>query len=436
MIKASNDNKQAKRKSLISVPMVALTILAAAGLATGGWLALQSPEQDPLATQTIVMEVGDQRTLETALSNAFTVTASLDGAATIAEDTYLITANAVGQSTILAKDSVTGEEQLFYVNVVADRNTAAGTNANSDDTTTTSTTSSAATTTTTTESTTEGTTTTVSLPPGSVTGIELTFYNVNLAIGQSKMPIVTMLPSDATDKSEKWTTTDEAVATVDELGNITAVGAGTCTVRVTSVNNPAVYAEVTVTVKDPNGSSTGQANITTSNGVTFVDGILIANKTYGLPASYAPGVNADAKAAFERMQTAAAMEMMTLTIVSSYRSYETQQILYERYCNRDGQAAADRYSARPGHSEHQTGLAFDINNASSSFDDTPEAQWLAENCWRYGFIIRYPEGKEDVTGYQYESWHIRYLGEEKARAVYESGLTLEEYLGITSEYAS
>jgi LAS superfamily LD-carboxypeptidase LdcB len=126
---------------------------------------------------------------------------------------------------------------------------------------------------------------------------------------------------------------------------------------------------------------------------------------------------------------------ITLWICSGYRSYSYQSKLYNNYVYTDGKAAADTYSARPGHSEHQTGLAADINSADESFAGTPEAKWLAANCWKYGFIIRYPKGKESITGYIYEPWHIRYLGKENAKLVYESGLTLEEYLGIDSVYS-
>jgi LAS superfamily LD-carboxypeptidase LdcB len=167
-----------------------------------------------------------------------------------------------------------------------------------------------------------------------------------------------------------------------------------------------------------------------------VQGIMIANKTYALPATYNPGLQKAAQDAFNEMQTAAAKEKLQLTICSGFRSYSTQKALYDKYVNRDGKAAADRYSARPGHSEHQTGLAMDINMASSKFDNTPEAKWLAENCWKYGFIIRYPQGKENITGYMYESWHVRWLGKDLAKKFYDSGLTLEEYLNIDSVYAA
>lgn len=180
--------------------------------------------------------------------------------------------------------------------------------------------------------------------------------------------------------------------------------------------------------------TTDTAGIKTINGITYIDGVLIVNKTYSLPKDYNPGVDATAENAFKKMQSAAAAEGLNIYISSGFRSYDYQSGLYERYASRDGYAAADRYSARPGHSEHQTGLAFDLNSIDDSFADTREGRWVAENCHKYGFIIRYPKGKEEITGYMYESWHIRYLGVDMATKVYESGKTLEEYFGITSEY--
>lgn len=181
--------------------------------------------------------------------------------------------------------------------------------------------------------------------------------------------------------------------------------------------------------------TTPKNTIVKKNGVTYVNGILIANKTYGLPSTYNPGGLTKATYnAFLEMKRAAAKDGINLWICSGFRSYSTQSWLYNSYVNRDGRAKADTYSARPGHSEHQTGLAMDINNASSSFNNTREARWLANNCWKYGFIIRYPNGKQSITGYKYESWHVRYLGKDMAKKVYNSGLCLEEYLGITSRY--
>ena len=117
-----------------------------------------------------------------------------------------------------------------------------------------------------------------------------------------------------------------------------------------------------------------------------------------------------------------------MPLLSGYRSFDYQDKLYRKYAAADGVAAANTYSAWPGHSEHQTGLAFDIGSINNNYGNTPAGKWLAAHAHEYGFIIRYPKGKEGVTGYQYEPWHVRYLGVELATKVYESGLCLEEYL--------
>ncbi len=170
------------------------------------------------------------------------------------------------------------------------------------------------------------------------------------------------------------------------------------------------------------------------NGITYVDGIMIANKTYTLPADYDPGVKKEAAEALAEMQNAAAAEGLSLYIVSGYRSYYTQKTVYSGWADRDGTEKADTYSSRAGHSDHQTGYTFDLNSLDQSFADTREGIWLAEHCAEFGFIIRYPKDKEMYTGYVYEPWHVRYIGKEKAKIITESGLSLEEYYGITSDY--
>lgn len=185
------------------------------------------------------------------------------------------------------------------------------------------------------------------------------------------------------------------------------------------------------------GTSSKGYTIAKKNGIFYVDGILIANKTYSLPKTYSPGGLLNIfNTNFNTMKNAASKDNISLRVVSGFRSYNTQATLYNNYVKQDGKANADTYSARPGHSEHQTGLAADINSASDSFNNTKEAKWLNENCYKYGFIIRYPKGKEKETGYMYESWHIRYVGVELATKLYNNGnwITLEEYLGITSKY--
>lgn len=140
--------------------------------------------------------------------------------------------------------------------------------------------------------------------------------------------------------------------------------------------------------------------------------------------------------ALEMLITAATEEGMNLSMTSGYRSYELQEQIYDEQVAALGQEAADALVARPGHSEHQSGLAVDLYSedqpgciATACFGDTPEGLWLEENAAEFGFIIRYPEGAEDITGISYEPWHLRYLGEETALAVHEADLTLEEFWG-------
>lgn len=173
------------------------------------------------------------------------------------------------------------------------------------------------------------------------------------------------------------------------------------------------------------------------NNIYYIDGILIANKSYSLPKSYAPGgLLSIFNNNFNNMKKDASNSSISLNVISGYRSYIRQSSIYNNYVNKDGKVKADTYSARPGHSEHQTGLAADINSLSTSFINTKEGKWLNDNCYKYGFIIRYPKGKESITGYMYEPWHIRYVGVELATKLYNSGnwISLEEHFGITSKY--
>ena len=137
-----------------------------------------------------------------------------------------------------------------------------------------------------------------------------------------------------------------------------------------------------------------------------------------------------AKAMFE----AAKEEGIILLGASGYRSYEVQEILYNSRVENEGQEEADRYTAKPGQSEHQTGLALDIlsedyQDMDDNFDSTEAYAWLKENCYKYGFILRYPEGKEDITGFLYEPWHYRYIGNnEVAKDIMDRNLTFEQYI--------
>jgi len=256
-----------------------------------------------------------------------------------------------------------------------------------------------------------------------ISEINLAFHSVTLGTESTISPKATFSPLDAGDHTLLWESSDPSVAQADQNGTITAVGKGQCTITVTAAGNPEATAAISVTVED-------------SPACTYIDGILIANKTYALPSTYAFGVDADAYNSLLAMITDAGNQGISLWLVSGYRSYWDQNQIYNNYVARDGQAEADRYSARPGHSEHQSGLAFDLNSLYQSFGDTAEGRWLAENCHKYGFIIRYPQNKEHITGYMYEPWHVRYIGTETAWKVHESGLCLEEYFGITSAYAN
>ena len=169
---------------------------------------------------------------------------------------------------------------------------------------------------------------------------------------------------------------------------------------------------------------------------------VVVNKGRVLPASYVPasfgpqGIRSDADAALIKLLAAASKAGVGMKVASGYRSYSYQVSTYNGYVSRDGQAKADTYSARPGHSEHQTGLAADlapIDNRCTldqCFGQTAEGKWLATNAHNYGFIIRYQKNTQNLTGYEYEPWHVRYVGTALAAQLYKSGQTLEQYFHL------
>lgn len=216
----------------------------------------------------------------------------------------------------------------------------------------------------------------------------------------------------------KWKSSDESVAAVDSNGTVTGVTQGRCQIT----DGKTAYQ---IAVRQLEQRQEG----------TYVDGILIVNKSYPLSADYDPGLQPITKDAFQKLSDAAAQEGLDLYIGSDYRDYAYQVKIYNNYCDLYGSEQADSFSARPGYSEHQTGLTIDCNTIDDAFGETAEAVWLAEHCADYGFIIRFPDGKENITGYQYEPWHIRYVGVDTAKEIMSQGLTLEEYLGVQSEYA-
>lgn len=171
---------------------------------------------------------------------------------------------------------------------------------------------------------------------------------------------------------------------------------------------------------------------------------VLVNKSHALRRDYVPTLEAlgtgygagslrpEAARQFRAMADAAWLDGVTLYSVSAYRSYATQTATYNRYLTQYSQQTVDEFSARPGHSEHQTGLALDINVAQTSahFEQTEEYAWLVEHCADFGFILRYPQGKEFITGYRFEPWHYRYVGYEIAHLCMEQGLTYEEYIAL------
>ena len=166
--------------------------------------------------------------------------------------------------------------------------------------------------------------------------------------------------------------------------------------------------------------------------------LIICNKYHKLKDNYVPdlvsldgygGGQLERTAAkyFKEMVDAAKKEGIRIYNVSAYRSYNTQKDLYNGYVSRNGKSNADTFSARPGTSEHQTGLATDVNYVSNSFENTNAFKWLEKNSYKYGFILRYPKGKTNITGYIYEPWHYRYVGSDIAKIIYEKNITYEEY---------
>ncbi len=170
------------------------------------------------------------------------------------------------------------------------------------------------------------------------------------------------------------------------------------------------------------------------------DILILVNKYNQLPSSYEPsdlinveGVKMKSEAGNKLLEMMEAMRNDGLKIIaqSGYRSYETQKSIYNNKVSSRGVEEADKVSARPGHSEHQTGLAIDLSidgTLEKTFGDTKQYEWLNENAYKYGFIMRYPLDKIYITGYDYEPWHYRYVGLEVASVIKNENLTYEEYL--------
>lgn len=207
----------------------------------------------------------------------------------------------------------------------------------------------------------------------------------------------------------------------------------------------------TSAIKYMKGMTEKGAVVEIINGTTFVNGMLMVNKTYRLPQSYVPvcsrkdltgvtdseeGLTDEVWDAWEEMEQAATEDDVTLYISSGYRSYDYQVELFADYARETSSDEADIYSARPGHSEHQSGLCYDLNQVDDSFNDSTAGKWVNDNCWRFGFCIRFPKDKQEYTGYKYEGWHLRYVGKELAEKLYNNGswISMEEIFGLCSQY--
>lgn len=167
-----------------------------------------------------------------------------------------------------------------------------------------------------------------------------------------------------------------------------------------------------------------------------IEGILVVNKSFCLSQDFVSDQKAESDAQIKQMISDANAEGVSLIKLSGHRTFEYQTNLFNKYVAEMGEASAKKLSAWPGASEHQTGLAVDFGEASgycqldSCFENTESGKWLSENAYKYGFILRYPQGKEDITGYSFEPWHFRYVGKDIAKKIHEKDITLEEYLEI------
>ena len=270
-----------------------------------------------------------------------------------------------------------------------------------------------------------------------------TTQSYTLEEGETKEIKLEFNPSNATNRKVTYTGYDKDIISVDH-GLIKALKEGKTTIKVKGEDMTTSKIKIVVnkkkeetkkeTKKEPEKPKVTQGD----DGIYYIDGIMIVNKSYPLPDTYNPGgLLPEFMNAFNEMLSDATEDGIKLWIQSGFRSYDYQVGLYDMYVRQDGRDKADTYSARPGYSEHQSGLAADINNPSSSFNGTREAIWIKENCYKYGLIVRFPEGEEEYTGYKYESWHLRYVGKELAYKIHEAGdISLEHYYGIESKYSN
>ncbi|MWV42423.1 D-alanyl-D-alanine carboxypeptidase family protein [Paenibacillus sp. HJL G12] len=267
--------------------------------------------------------------------------------------------------------------------------------------------------------------------------------------------------TEGVDKPESQTGEKTSSASQNSSGNKPTKAPAERPASNKNVSNPSAGSKSETNSSKGSSKTGGKAEFVNTYNVEHVvanpeSTTVLVNKTYRLPAGYVPPdlvypnvpftfsekidkrkMRREAATALEKLFAGAKKDGVSLAGVSGYRSESRQTTLYNNYVKRDGVKAADTYSARPGHSEHQTGLTIDVAGstgkcaAESCFAGTKEAKWLAKHVQEYGFIIRYPDGKDSITGYKYEPWHLRYVGTKIAQAVSSRSITLEQYFGNT-----
>ncbi len=251
----------------------------------------------------------------------------------------------------------------------------------------------------------------------------LSILGPNLVYVGEKFDFDYIYPGDHEKARVRWSVTGTAGSIASD-GMFTAKEKGTCTVIAADITS-GVTAALRVHCIAPGDDV---------DFIPLVNNIPIANKSYPLPKDYEPGLDPNAQAAFAKLQADAKAAGLNIFAISTYRSYTYQKQVYAGWMKLYGNDA-DLVSARPGYSEHQLGLAIDVNSLEYSFANTAEGKWIAAHCSDYGFILRYPSfDAAKYTGYSYEPWHLRYVGRSVAKAVEASGKTLEECLRIDSYY--
>lgn len=226
----------------------------------------------------------------------------------------------------------------------------------------------------------------------------------------------------------------------------------TTTTTTTSTTTTTTKEKTTTTTSKVNKVSTTTKGYKLEyvDGAYYIENYLLVNKSYPLSSNWVPKntytkitedfcktcIDNEAYDLWLKMKSDAAAIGLNIWLQSGYRSYSYQNDLYNQYVKKNGKEKADTFSARAGHSEHQSGLAFDLNTITNEFANTDEGIWVNDNSYLYGYIIRYPKGKDYITGYKYEPWHIRYVGQYLAQELYNNGdwLTMEEYFGVDSKY--